>query len=43
MLASDGNVKSYETSDENVVGDVGLNTGAYDAGIVLSPIGLTRT
>ena len=29
-----GNVKSYETSDENVVGDVGLNTGAYDAGIV---------
>ncbi len=29
-----GNVKSYETTDENVVGDVGLNTGAYDAGIV---------
>ena len=28
------NVKSYETSDENVVGDIGLNTGAYDAGMV---------
>ncbi len=29
-----GNVKSYETTDENVVGDIGLNTGSYDAGIV---------
>lgn len=29
-----GNVKSYETTDENVVGDVGLNTGSFDAGIV---------
>ena len=28
------NVKTYETSDSNVVGDIGLNTGSYDAGIV---------
>ncbi|MGO8807632.1 MAG: molybdate ABC transporter substrate-binding protein [Candidatus Bathyarchaeia archaeon] len=28
------NVKSYETSDSNIVGDVGLNVGQFDAGIV---------